>query len=73
MKVLQYGGIVAACALIVVLSCLMLFLCSAWLFSSAPLVQTMSLATLSMCGSGFAALMELSDRHRQYDPVLNHP
>jgi hypothetical protein len=73
MKVLQYGGIVVACALIVVLSCLMFFLCSAWLFSSAPLVQTMALATLSMCGSGFAALMELSDRHRQYYPVLNHP
>jgi hypothetical protein len=69
MRVLKYGGMAVAGALIVALSSLMLFLCSTWLAMSAPLVQTMALTALSVCGSGFAALMELSDRHRQHDPV----
>jgi hypothetical protein len=64
-KVLQYSGIIVANVLIVVLSSLMLIFCSAWMLGSAPLAQTMVLIALSMCGSGFAALREPSDRHRQ--------
>jgi hypothetical protein len=65
MSVLKYGRIALAGALIVVLSSLTQFVCSTWLLMSEPLIQTMVLTALSMCGSGFAALMELSDRHRQ--------
>lgn len=60
MKVVKYRGVAVAGALIVVLSSLTQFVCSTWLSMSAPLVQTMVLTALSMCGSGFAALMELS-------------
>jgi hypothetical protein len=65
MRVLKYGGIAGAGALIVLLSSLTQFVCSSWLSMSAPLVQTMVLTALSMCGSGFAALMVLSDRHQR--------
>ena len=65
MRVLKYGGIAIACAAIVVLSSLTLFLCSIWLLRSAPLVHTMALTALSLCGSGVTALMEFSDRHRR--------
>ena len=71
MRLLKYFGIAVASAAIAMLSSLMLFLCSTGLVMSAPLVQTMALTALSMCGSGFAALMELSDRRRQHDPVLS--
>ena len=57
-RVFKYGGIAIACTAIVVLSSLTLFLCSAWLLRSAPLVHTMALTALSLCGSGVAALME---------------
>jgi len=73
MRVLKYGGIAIACTAIVVLSSLTLFLCSAWLLRSAPLVHTMALSALSLCGSGVTALMEFSDRHRQRDSVLKKP
>jgi hypothetical protein len=65
MRVLKYGGIAVAGALIVVLLSLTQFVFSTWLLMSAPLVQTMVLTALSMCGSGFAALMVLSDRHHR--------
>jgi hypothetical protein len=58
MRVLKYGGIAVAGALIVLLSSLTQFVCSTWLSMSEPLVQTMVLTALSLCGSGFAALME---------------
>jgi hypothetical protein len=64
MRVLKYGGIAVAGALIVVLSSLTQFVFSTCLLS-APLVQTMVLTALSMGGSGFAALMVLSDRHHR--------
>jgi hypothetical protein len=70
-RVLKYGGMAVAGAVIVALSSLMLFVCSTWLLMSSPLVQTMALAALSMCGSGFAALMELSDHHRRHELVLS--
>jgi hypothetical protein len=50
----------------------MLFLCSTWLVMSAPLVQTMALTALSMCGSGFAALMELSGRAQGRPKLMPH-
>jgi hypothetical protein len=64
MRVLKYGGIAVAGALIVVLVSLTQFVFSTWLLMSPPLVHTVVLTALSMCGSGFAALMELSDRHQ---------
>lgn len=60
MRLLKYGGIAVAYAAIAALSSLMLFLCSTWLLMSTPLAQSMALAALSMCGSGFIALMEIS-------------
>jgi hypothetical protein len=60
MKVEKLGGMAVAGALIVVLASVTQFVCSTWLSMSAPLVQTMVLTALSMCGSGFAALMEVS-------------
>jgi hypothetical protein len=67
MRVLKYGGIAIACAAIVVLTSFTLFLCSTWMLGSAPLVHTMVLTALSLCGSGVTALMEFSDRPRQRD------
>jgi hypothetical protein len=62
MRKLRFGGKAVACTVIVVLSSLVLCLCTIWLSSSTPLVHTMALTGLSLCGSGFAALMELPDR-----------
>ena len=58
MKALRHGGTAVACALSVALSSLMLFLCSAWLLSSASLVQSLALTAMSVLGSGVIALME---------------
>jgi len=68
MRVLKYGGMAIACTAIAALSSFTLFLCSTWLLRSAPLVHTMALTALSLCGSGVSALMEFSDRHRQRAP-----
>lgn len=57
MRELKHGGIAVACGVIVVLSFLMLFLCSAWLLWSVPVAQMLALTALSACGSGVAALM----------------
>jgi hypothetical protein len=67
MRVFKYGGIAVARVLVAVLSSLVLFLCSTWLLMSEPLERVMALTALSMCGSGFAALIPLSDRHL-WDP-----
>jgi hypothetical protein len=58
MRILKYGGMEVACAVIVVLASLTVFLCGAWLLESAPFVQRAALAALSLCGSGVAALVE---------------
>jgi hypothetical protein len=47
-----------ACAAIVVLASLTLFLCGAWLLESAPSEQGAALTALSLCGSAIAALVE---------------
>jgi hypothetical protein len=60
MRLLKFGAIAVACAAIAVLSSLALFLCSTWLLMSTPVAQSMALGALSMCGSGFIALMEVS-------------
>ena len=60
MRLLKYFGIAVASAAIAMLSSLVLFLCSTWLLMSTPLAQSMALGALSMCGSGFIALMEIS-------------
>ena len=57
-RLLKYDGRAFGCAAIVVLASLMPFLCRIWLFSSAPLVQTIALTALSACASGVIALME---------------
>ena len=59
-RLLTYCGITVACATIVVLSSLMLFLCSTWLLMSTPLARSIALGVLSMCGSGFTVFMETS-------------
>jgi hypothetical protein len=58
MRELKYGRLAVACAVIMVFSFLMLILCSTWLLRSAAPVQTLALTALSICGSGFAALLE---------------
>ena len=70
MKLLKYGGIAVASAAIVALSSLMLFLCSTWLLMSTPFAQSMALCALSMCGSGFIALMAISGPSQPRDPVV---
>jgi hypothetical protein len=55
-RVFKYGVIGVAC---VALSSLVLFTCSTWLLRSAPFVQAMALAALSLCGSGVVALIPL--------------
>ena len=64
-RVLSYGEKGFCCAAIVVLSSLVPVLCRTWLLSSAPLVQTMALTALSVCGSGVIALMEPFIRQNQ--------
>jgi uncharacterized membrane protein YfcA len=56
MRVLKFGRIEVACAVIVALASLVLFLCGAWLLESAPSVQRTALAALSLCASGIVAL-----------------
>ena len=69
MRVLKHGGMAVACAVSVALSSLMLFLCSAWLLSSASLVQSLALTAMSVLGSGVVALVELHCRNT-IDPAV---
>jgi len=46
MRELKHGGIAVACGVIVVLSFLMLFLCSAWLLWSVPFAQMLRIDCL---------------------------
>ena len=54
MRVLNYAAVGVACAASVAISSLVLFLCSAWLLSSASLALT----AMSALGSGLIAIME---------------
>jgi hypothetical protein len=68
MMLLKYGGMAAACVAIAALSTLMLFLCSTWLSMSTPLAQSIALGALSMCGSGFIALIRTVPREANPPP-----
>jgi hypothetical protein len=60
MTVLKHAAVAVPCAVSVAISSLMLFLCSAWLLSSASL----ALAAMSALGSGLIALMEFRSSSR---------
>jgi hypothetical protein len=60
MRILKHIGMAVACATIVALSSLTLFLCSVWLLSSASLVQSLALTGMSVLGSGVIALAQYS-------------
>ena len=60
MRVLEHAVIAVACGASAAISTLVLFLCSAWLLSSASL----ALVTMTALGSGLIALMEFRSSSR---------
>ena len=64
MRVLEHAVVAAACGASAAISTLVLFLCSAWLLSSASL----ALVTMTALGSGLIALMEFKETSTPASP-----
>ena len=62
MKVLKRAAVTIACTASVAISFLVLFLCSAWLLSSASL----ALVAMSALASGLMALMEFRSSFKTF-------